>query len=260
MIDIGNTPEYFIGFALLLARVGGLMIFAPFWGSFAIARSIRVVLALVLCAVLYPVIGSQITLPSLDPVTVVLGLASEMAVGLMLGLAGQIFLAALQLAGTVMGFQMGFSLVNVIDPQTNVEISVLAVLYNLAAITLFLIMDAHIWFFQAMVDSYQIVPPLTASLSGQLFDEMLRISSGLFYLGVKLAMPIVVVGITVDVLLGIVGRAAPQIHILIAGLPLKVLVGFIMVTLTARALIPFFDHHLSDLHRDLYIILRTLAV
>ncbi|HSR50951.1 MAG TPA: flagellar biosynthetic protein FliR [Acidobacteriota bacterium] len=259
MIDIGNTPDYFVGFALLLARVGGLMTFAPFWGSFSVSPSIRVVLAFALTVVLFPVIGAQLVIPSFDPLTLVLGLLSEVAVGLMLGLVGQIFLAALQMAGTVMGFQMGFSLVNVIDPQTNVEVSVLAVLYNLAGLTLFLIMDAHIWFFQAMVDSYQIVPPFTAHLSSALFQEMLRISAGLFYMGVKLAMPIVVVGITVDIILGVVGRAAPQIHILIAGLPLKVLVGFVMVTLTARAFIPFLDHHLSDLHRDLYIILRALA-
>lgn len=259
MIEIGAAPQYFLAFAVVLARMGGLMAFAPFWGSFAVPARIRVVLAVALTFALFPILAPRIPEIPADPAVFAVGLGKELLVGLLLGLVGQLFLAALQLGGTVMGFQMGFSLVNVIDPQTQVQVSVLSVLHNLAGLLLFVVLNAHHWYLRAMLDSYQMVPVFGASMSSGLSDEVVRLGGQMFVLGVQLAAPVMFVGLTIDILLGIIGRAAPQIHILIAGMPLKVLMGFVVLTLSASALVPYFERYLGEMRHDFSRVLGLLG-
>ncbi len=259
MIEVGAAPETLVAFALLLARIGGLMVFVPFWGSIAVSRQVRVALAFVLTFALFPVLEQHLPRVGMEPAALVTGVISEAFVGLALGLVGQLLLAALQLAGTLMGFQMGFSLVNVIDPQTQVEVSVISVLQNLIGITMLVVLNAHHFFLEAMVDSYDFVPALGARSTPELAQHIAQMAGGMFYAGFQLAAPVVLVGIIVDVLLGILGRAAPQIHILIAGLPLKVLVGFSMLMLGTRAALPFLERSFLQVRQDLYLVLRALG-
>ena len=259
MIQIEAAPEYFLAFIMLLARIGGLMVFAPVWSSFAISSQIRILLTVALSLALFPLLEDKLALPPADPSAVVLSIASELMIGLVLGLVGQLMLGAMQLAGTLMGFQMGFSLVNIIDPQSQVEISVLSVMQNLIGMTLFIVLGAHHWYLQAMVESYQYIAPYSARLPVGLVEQMMGLASGMFRAGVQLALPLVAVGIVVDVLLGVVGRAAPQIHVLIAGMPLRVLVGFVMIIFAVQATLPFFQRHLLQFREDLFTALRLMG-
>lgn len=259
MIQINAAPELLLAFVMLLARIGGLTAFAPFWASFAVSPRIRVVLALVLTMGLFPLLQDKLPAVPLDPVVYLIGIGGELLIGALFGLVGQLLLGAMQLAGTLMGFQMGFSLVNVIDPQTQVEISVLAVLYNLAGLLVFVLLDGHYWYLKVLSESYQVLPAFGAGLSDGVFELLGQLAANMFLLGVQLAAPIVLVGICVDLLLGVVGRAAPQIHILIAGMPLKVMVGFAMLSLSAGALLPLLRSSMERFQGDLWLILRLLG-
>ncbi len=259
MFQVSASFDLILSFGFVLARVGGLMVFAPFLGSFAVSRRIRVLLSLAVCISVFPILQDYVPDIPADKLAYVLAVSKELLVGLVLGLVGQLLLASLQVGGTMMGFQMGFSLVNVIDPQTQVEVSVLSVLHNLAGLLLFILLNGHHMYLEVLADSYRVVPVFTAGISEGLMLEIGRLAGGVFTLGLQLAAPIVAVGITVDILLGVVGRSAPQIHILIAGLPLKVLVGFFMVTSGAGVLLPYMRENLGRLQQDLYIVLNWLS-
>src|SRR5215813_4531818 len=122
-------------------RVAGLMTFAPFWGSTAITPRLKAVLTLVLVAVLYPVCA----LPNvvLTPAALIRVALSEVTLGLAIGLCLQFVLEAAQVAGQLAGFQFAFSLVNVIDPQTNVDTPVLAIFHQLIALLFLMQMNVH---------------------------------------------------------------------------------------------------------------------
>lgn len=111
--------------AFIGARVSGLLVFAPFLGSSAIAPRIKVGLVVTLTALLYPVCGPRGL--SLTAGGVLRVMFSEALVGMLIGLAVQFIFEAAQFAGQVMGMQVGFGLVNILDPSTQVDTPVLAV-------------------------------------------------------------------------------------------------------------------------------------
>jgi len=244
-------------FFLLLARVGGLMLLAPFFGSGSVAPVLKVAVSIGFSVALFPSVEGL--LPQVEtPGAFLFTVCGEFAIGLLLGFIGRLFLASLEIAGQIMGFQMGFAMIRVVDPQTGVESPVMSILQNLMGILIFLSINGHHWFIQAIVDSYRMVGEGVA-LTGRLEAHIVHAAGEMFILGMKIAAPIVVVLLIVDLLLGIVGRAAPQIHILIVGLPAKVLMGFVFLAATIHTFIPFVGRHFHQLHRQLYTCLEALG-
>ncbi len=259
MINIEWSLEPLVSFLLVLARMAGLMVFTPILGSSNIAPQIRAGLVMGLTLLLYPAVGTEVAPVSPGIFNLILAVSIELLVGMLLGLLGNLFLGALQFSGQLMGFQMGFSVINLIDPQTKVEAPVLAILQNLLGMLIFLSLNAHHWFIQAMVDSYSILPGRSFSLSPPVAAELLEVSGQIFAVGFRLAAPIILALAISDIFIGIVGRAAPQIHILIVGMPLKILGGFVLLGFTAPVMVRFAGDHMAQLQGRLYRLLQLLG-
>ena len=138
-------------------RLSGLMLFAPFFGSMVIPARIKAALVLALTLALYPAFGAQI-----GPHTLVqwpLLIFNEFLVGVGMGIATNVVFEAIELTGSVLGIQMGYSLVNILDPQTQVDTPVVAMFYQCIAMLLFLGMDVHLWLLRAVGNSFRYVPP-----------------------------------------------------------------------------------------------------
>ena len=259
MIDIEWSLEPLVSFLLVLARMAGLMVFTPILGGTGIAPQIRAGLAMGLTLLLYPAVGTQVEPVPPGTLSLLLAISTELLLGLLLGLLGHLFLAALQFSGQLMGFQMGFAVINLIDPQTQVQAPVLAILQNLMGVLIFLSLNAHHWFIQAMVDSYNILPGRAFSLSPPVAGELLEVFGQIFAVGFRLAAPFILVLAIMDIFIGIVGRAAPQIHILIVGMPLKIIGGLLLLSFSAPVMVRFAGDHLAQLHGRLYRLLQLLG-
>jgi len=257
-IDFEFSLGLFVSFLLVMVRVGGLMIFAPFLGSLNIPTRIRVALSVTLSLALFPVLQDKIPSVPEDGVSVVLVLFHELMIGMLLGVVGQIILGAFFMAGQIMGFSMGFSLIRLIDPQTQVESSALALFQSLVGTTVFLSMDAHHWFIEAVVESYDLIFPFTMSQSEALATQLISLFGNIFVVGFKLAAPVTLVLVIVDVLFGVIGRATPQVHILIIGMPFKPLVGFLVLAGTVHTQVLFSSQYLVQLRELLYAFLQML--
>src|ERR1700758_4003681 len=162
MIEI-HLMTIISGLLTIAVRLTGLMLFAPFFGSPVIPARIKAVLVLSVTFLLYPVVGKQIAPASLAewPLLIV----SEFLIGIAMGIATNIVFEAAQLAGQIVGMQMGYSLVNLLDPQTQVDTTVMAMFYQSIIMLLFLQMDVHYWLLRAVGNSYRYVPPGTARLN-----------------------------------------------------------------------------------------------
>jgi len=240
-----------MSFAVVLFRVAGIMVFAPFYNGSAFPAQVKVILVLIVALTLAPVVP-QSQLPSeyglAQVVTAVLG---EVVIGIVLGLAASFVFGGLQLAGQIMGFQIGFSIINVMDPQTAVETSVISILNNLIGLTLFLLVNGHHWFFLAVSESLSYLPVGGVHLNGPLVEEVLRLSGRIFVSGLRIAGPVVAVTIISDVVIGIIGRAAHQINILIVGMPVKTLIGLAALSIAFYFLPAFLGTSFLQLSRDL---------
>ncbi len=212
-------------FILILTRVGGTFLSTPVFSSGGFLTKPKVLFAILLTVVLFPVI--QITPPAgfWRPSVFVLLVISELAVGMLMGMVFNFIFAGIQLAGHVMGFEIGFSLVRSIDPLTNVETVVMSVLWNLIALVLFMTINGHHLIIQTFIHSYQVMPVGTFSLNHDGVMMLMSLSGSIFVIGVQLAAPVLVVVGIVDIIIGLIGRAAPQVQILLIAFPLKILTG-----------------------------------
>ncbi len=209
------------------ARVSGLMVFCPFLGSVAIPRPLKAVLALLITALIFPLYGPlRLDLGSWQWMLV---MVSEGVIGLTLGLAANFMLEAPMMAGQILGIQMGYSLATVFDPQTQADSPVLAEFHRTGALLIFLQLDVHHWMLRAVVNSFRYLPAGTFVGSLETTSLLYRAAGGIFLAGLQLAAPALVATLLVDVALGFLGKASPQLPILFLGLSLKNLLGLAML-------------------------------
>jgi flagellar biosynthesis protein FliR len=220
-----STAEI-IRFAIVLTRISGIMLMAPFFGNQMFPVSIRVVFTLMSAFILAPSLPLKQIPVELDLSNVVTLLVGEILVGLILGFAAMCVMAGLQFAGQIISFQLGFAVINAIDPQSNVQSPVFSLLYNYLGLLFFLLINGHHWFLLAINDSFSYLSIGGIQIHGALAGQIVGWSAHILDIGIRIAGPILAVTVITDILMGVISRTAPQINILIVGMPLKLLVGF----------------------------------
>ena len=214
-------------------RIGGVMVFAPFTGSDSISMPVKAVLTLLLTALVYPV--STYAGIRADAVGWVKVVGGEAVIGLTLGLLLTFSFEAAQFAGQIFGIQTGFSLVTLLDPQSQAESPVFSVFMQLVALLLFLEMNVHHWLLRGVTASFVYLPPGALGNLRILSAGMLQSAAGLWLAGLQMAAPVLAATLMVDVALGFVGKAAPQLPATLAGLPVKSFLGLAVMALAARS-------------------------
>jgi len=156
MIEI-PLDRIIFAFLAISVRVTGLMLFAPFFGSMTIPPRLKAIFVIVLPILLYPLLSSGLTMPTLShwPTLVI----RELVIGAAIGIASNLVFDAVQMAGQVLSTQMGFSLVNLLDPQTQADSTVVAMFHQTIAMLIFLRLDVHLWLLHALGRSFQVLPP-----------------------------------------------------------------------------------------------------
>ncbi len=154
---------------------------------------------------------------------------SEAVSGLLMGLSVQIVLEGAQLAGQLAGAQLGFSLAAIIDPQTNIETPVLTIFYQMIALLIFLQLDVHHWILRAVVKSFAYFPVGTGVLTLRAARELLRAAGAMWLIGVQIAAPILLATMVIDVTIGFLSKASPQLPAMFIGISAKSLAGYALL-------------------------------
>jgi flagellar biosynthetic protein FliR len=204
-------------------RLSGLMLFAPFFGSIVIPARIKAVLVLVLTFLLYPMVSK--TMAPLEIREWPLLVFRELLVGVAVGIATQIVFEAVQMAGQILSVQMGYSLVNILDPTTQVDTTVMAMFHQSIAMLIFLRLDVHLWLLRAIGNSFSYLPPGTAQLTGALTKSLVNAGAAIFITGVQIAAPVLMATLVTDVVLGLLGKASPQLPLMVLGPAIKSILG-----------------------------------
>lgn len=207
------------GLTTVATRVSALLLFAPFPGGSAIPMRIKSALAMALTLCLFPTYGMKAGALSFGSLPAIV--LNEMTIGALLGFGLAFVFDATQLAGQIMGLQVGFSLVNVIDPQTQVETPVLATLHQLIVLLIFLQLDVHHWLLRGLANSFTYLPPSAFRLSGAVVEQLLHAAGGILLAGIQIAAPVLLATITCDITLGFVAKASQQLQVLFIGLSVK---------------------------------------
>jgi flagellar biosynthetic protein FliR len=210
-------------FLFIGVRLSGLFLFAPFLGSGVIPPQIKATLVLALTFILYPLVSPRFpTMPLGHWPIVALG---ELTIGAALGIATSVVFDAVQMAGQVLSVQMGYSLINILDPNTQVESTVVAMFHQLLVMLIFLQLGVQFWLVRAVADSFRYLPPGSAHLSGNFVRTLFTSGSIVIAVGIQIAAPVLSATLLADIVLGLLGKASPQLPVMLLGPAVKSLLG-----------------------------------
>ena len=239
-MTIALLPDLAAAFILIFARLGTLVMLMPAIGDRSVPVRIRLVFALVMTVLFYPVAFDKLPdIPDTLMGLAVLG-AGEMLVGFVIGMSARLILASLQIAGTTIAFQMGMGFALSFDPSQGAQGALIGTFLSLLGLTLILTTDLHYLFIAALVDSYVLFTPGQVLPTGDVLQAALEIFTRMFTLSAQLAAPFIVFGLVFYLGLGVLARLMPQIQIFFIALPANILVGFILFAIVLTAVSTWF--------------------
>ena len=237
------------------SRMSGIVMFAPFLGDTVVPTGVKAALVVTLTALLYPVLSSHVLAASPERWPFILG--CELLVGIALGIAANLVFEAAQMAGQVLSVQMGYSLVNILDPQTQVETNVLSVFHQNFVLLIFLALNAHHWILRAVARSFDYLPPGSAHLSGPFVTGLLAAAGSVLKIGIQIAAPILGATMVADLFLGLLSKASPQLPLLMLGPAIKGLFGVLLLSAVMRhwpeLFTRLFSHSMSVMDQLLHL-------
>ncbi|TBL77742.1 flagellar biosynthetic protein FliR [Paenibacillus thalictri] len=247
---------YLPAFLLVFCRISAFFVVAPVFSSRNVPGTFKIGFTFFVALIAFTTVGfsSPVSFDTLY----LLSIIRELLVGICLGFVSYLFFTVVQIAGSFVDIQMGFAIANVIDPMTGASSPVLGNLKYMLAMLLFLVFNGHHLLLKGIMESYTWIPlsnDLFAHMySGELSDFMLKTFSTVFALSLQMAAPLVVAFFLTDVGLGLLARVAPQFNIFVLGMPLKILLGFILLIL----LFPGFIYIYEDLFTSMFQSMQKL--
>lgn len=193
------------------------------------------------------------TLPrDLPPFLLVI--AQEILIGVLIGFASNLVFIAIDVATKIMGLQIGFQAATLFDPLSNAPTSAFEQFYTLLALTLFLTVDGHHWLIAALARTFEIAPLGTFVLTELTIERLMLLTNDTFIAAMRIALPIVGTLMLLDLGLGLVARAVPQVQVFFLGMPLKMALGFLILALTLSITLPLVKELLADMVTNVLVI------
>jgi flagellar biosynthetic protein FliR len=217
--------QILIGFT----RASGMIMTAPIFQSRNIPPQIKVVLAFGLALVVAPFIVGTIDLNRFTFGMTVFTLIQELLVGLIMGFMISLPLYAVQIAGYYFDVEMGFGMVNILDPTTGSQMPIMGQVNYIMALLIFLAINGHHTVISSFIQSYQVIKPGMFMIKKEAVGVFVIAFSNMFYLGFKIGIPIMGTIFLANVALGIIAKLVPQINVFIIGFPVKIILGLLMI-------------------------------
>ena len=239
-----SLTELLTGPLVIGVRISGLILFAPFFGNAAIPPRIKAILVILITAVLYPAYSAQVGMVTLAQWPGVI--VRELVLGMAIGLATNFVFEAAQMAGAILGVQMGYSLVNILDPQTQVETTVVSMFHQTVAFLLFLELNVHHWILRGIAKSFAYLSPGAVHLNRSLTAELLHGIAGVLGTGLQIAAPVLAATLVADVIMGFLGKASPQMPLMLLGPAMKSMLGVGLLITVIRYWPALFERYFTE--------------
>jgi len=248
-IDVSYLPALAAAFMLVFARIGAMVMLMPGLGEVNIPVRAKLSIALALTLIILPLHRSayQVDMSSLTPLLVLM--LHEIVIGIVLGATARVTLSALQVAGSVIAQQLGLGFVTAVDPTQGQQGLLIGNFLTILGITLLFATDSHHLVIAALDDSYRIFAPGELMQSGDVAALATRAFAAAFKIGMQLAAPFLVFGLVFNIGLGVLARLMPQMQVYFVGVPLSIMIGFvILAAVLATMMGTFLDYFVGVMH------------
>jgi len=247
-------------FILILVRVTGLFVISPIFGRNDVPAIMKVGISITLALILLPLKINTFYL-DIDNIRVLAFWSiSEFLIGIIIGFIAFIYFSVVYLAGSIIDIQMGFGMVNIMDPQTNAQMPIMGGFYNILITLVFLTTNGHHQLIKSLIYSYEIIPiGFNITVNENLISYLMKIFTDMFILAFKLSAPILIAIFLVNVILGILARTMPQMNIFVVGMPLKIAIGIIIILISLRFFVPYSENLFDKMFQSIYELLQILS-
>ncbi len=239
-------------FFLLFARISGLFAFFPFFSHANIPISLKTAITMFMVIFLFPLVPplqAEVTLMFLA-----LAVTSELLIGFIAGLFLSIVFAILQLAGMQISFVMGFTMANVIDPQTSTSIPLMSQFLSLIGLMIILAFNGHHQMLLFISDSLHLLPLGTFYPQENIITYLAKAVSGMFVYGFVLSFPVLAFSLLLDVVFGMLMKTMPQFNLLVVGFPIKIAVSFIVLITTLASMMLIFKKEFLEVIKHMTLL------
>lgn len=228
-----------------LARILALLAAMPVLGNMATPTRVKIGLAVLITLILAPAIGP---LPPMEPGSPegLLVLGQQVVIGLAMGLAMRIVFSAVELAGEIAGLQMGLGFATLFTPQSDGSTLVVGKFLGLLATLTFLSLNGHLLMLSVLAESFSAFPISAEPFSTIGWKRLADWGSIIFLAGLQLALPVVAALLIVNLALGILTRASPQLNVFAVGFPITLMVGMVMLMLSLPHFIPVIEQLVEE--------------
>lgn len=233
MISI-SSPQLDAWLALFvfpLSRILGLLATAPVFSNAALPVRVRLITGLAIALALAPALPPMPAVVASSWIGLVV-LAEQILIGVILGFALRIAFAAVDVAGELIGLQMGLGFATFFDPNSGGQTPVIAEFLGLLTALIFLSLNGHLLALTVLAESFTLLPVSATPIHAAAFSSLMTWSATLFSTGVLLALPLITALLIANIALGVLARIAQQLNLFAVGFPVTLALGFLVLLLT----------------------------
>lgn len=254
MLSFQVALDYWEVFLLILVRIASFVYTAPFFNISSVPQRVKVSVSIFISILIFMIIPDKSLVYSgiLDYAILVI---KESVVGLLLGFSCNVCVQALTFMGHIVDTNIGLSMASMYDPNMRTQISVTGTFYYYTVFLLMLVSGLYQFLISAIVDSYSIIPFGAVTINSTLYTSFIDVIASFFIIGVRLSLPIFVTIMLLNVILGILTKVAPQMHMFSVGIQLKLLLGLAVMFLTV-GLLPVISSAIFNMMKQ---VIRSIA-
>lgn len=258
-----QSPKTFIFVVgLSFARLISFFSIVPFFGGAIVSGRIKISIALTFIIILYP----SFNLTALNQQVLAIGsigfialLVKEIIIGYVLGFIVSLIFEAIQVAGRIIDLQRGSAMAELYAPQMQDRVSEIGQFYFQLALMIFIVTGTHHFFIKILLNSFEFIPLLSfpsinSGWSANL-ELIVKLSAGIFSIGIQLAIPPLVTLFLTDLFFGIINRVAPQINVFFLSMPVKMMVGIVIIAIS----LPLFVNRLMFYFAETFHIFEQIV-
>ncbi|WP_050421137.1 flagellar biosynthetic protein FliR [Bradyrhizobium tropiciagri] len=250
-IDVSLLPALAAIFVLVFARVGAMVMLLPGFGESNIPARVKLSIALLLTLIILPLHRNayHVDLTSISSLGVLM--VHELIIGIVLGATARVTLSALNVAGSVIAQQLGLGFVTAIDPTQGQQGQIIGNFLTILGLTLLFATDSHYLVIAALSESYRIFSPGEIMPTGDVAALATNAFSAAFKIGLQLSAPFLVFGLVFNIGLGVLARLMPQMQVYFVGVPLSIMVGFLIFAVVLAAMMNTYFDYFNGVMRQL---------
>lgn len=245
-MQIDFLPSVAFVFMLIFARVGTMLMLMPALGETTFPTRLRLVFALGLALVLYPIVVQDYPPVPDDFGGIMRILIGELAIGFLIGLTTRFITFCLQVAGSTIAFQIGLGFAQNVDPTQGIQGALFASFLSMVGITLIFATDLHYLFIGAIRDSYILFRPGAPLPVADAAQMAVATFADTFRVGIQISAPFIAFGLIFYLGLGVLSRLMPQIQIFFIAMPANILLGFLLLAVLIGGIMAWFLDHVTN--------------